>query len=124
MKPGLTERQLNIIRNVLFDHPFVDEAILFGSRSTGEYEKESDIDIALRGDMNEKQLSKVKQALREETLIPLFFDVIHYDQISNELFLEQINKKGISIFCKQHPKTNDDVNQNNSSQSEKKAPKG
>lgn len=100
MKIGLTKKQMNIILNVLLDNSFVDEAILFGSRSTGEHKKTSDIDIALKGNMDDNQLSKVKQSLQEATLIPLFFDIIDYSKISNKLLLKEIDTKGISIFRK------------------------
>ena len=100
MKFGLTKKQMDIILHVFLDYPFVDEVILFGSRSTGEHKRTSDIDIALKGNMDRNQLSKVKRALQDATLIPLFFDIIDYSKISNKLLLEEIDKKGISIFRK------------------------
>ena len=45
---GLTDEELNEIKNILKKH--TSKAILFGSRAKGNYKKESDIDIAIIGD--------------------------------------------------------------------------
>ena len=103
MRAGLTEKQLNIIIEVLMAYSFIDEAVLFGSRATGNFKSTSDIDIALKGSMGDDQLAKVKQELQEEVMIPLFFDLVNYCEISNEALIREIDEKGIIIYKKGTP---------------------
>ncbi len=98
MRYGLSKKHIAIIRSVFLAHPFIEEALLFGSRAIGSYKETSDIDIALKGTMTEAMVSKVKGALNEETSIPLFFDIVNYYDIQNQHLLEEINEKGVSIY--------------------------
>lgn len=46
---GLPGKTLAIIRQILANHPFVECAILYGSRAKGNYKNGSDIDLTFVG---------------------------------------------------------------------------
>jgi hypothetical protein len=48
---GLSERELALIRGVLSRRPEVSAAILYGPRAKGTPRPESDVDLALEGDL-------------------------------------------------------------------------
>ena len=63
---GLSENQLKIICRTLI--PFIDniESIsLFGSRATGLYKPNSDIDMVIYGSVDEKTINRLIIRLRE-----------------------------------------------------------
>ncbi|UFU00270.1 nucleotidyltransferase domain-containing protein [Radiobacillus kanasensis] len=62
----------------------------------------SDVDLAIKGkDITETTIYKLLDLLNEEYPLPYFFDLIHYDNISNEKWREHIDEEGKIIF-KQH----------------------
>ena len=72
----------------------VQKVILYGSRARGTNRPRSDIDIAvLGGDF-------LNFALDVEEYAPtlLFFDVVNLAEISNENFLNEIDKDGVTIY--------------------------
>jgi predicted nucleotidyltransferase len=77
--------------------PNVSEAVLFGSRALGREKEGSDVDIALKGDVDLDTLSAVAHALNEETALPYFFDVLVYDSIANKALKAHIDRYGVII---------------------------
>ncbi len=49
MNYGLSESTIRKIRTVLKEHPYVDQAIQYGSRAKDNYRNGSDIELTLRG---------------------------------------------------------------------------
>jgi predicted nucleotidyltransferase len=96
---GLTYKELEILREVFKQFEHIDEVILFGSRAKGTHKNSSDIDLAIKGDVDIQTLSKLKLTLEEDTLLPYFFDVIIYDSIDNSELREHIDKFGEKIYC-------------------------
>lgn len=95
---GLTQKELEILNEVFKKFPNIKEVILFGSRALGTHKKSSDIDLAIKGDVDIQTLSKLKFTLEEDTLLPYFFDVVIYDGIDNDELKEHIDKFGERIF--------------------------
>jgi len=78
---GLNKEQLNIIKEIL--RPYaqdIEKVGLFGSRATGKYRPNSDIDMVLYGDIDEKTLDHI-WTLFEESLLPVKLDVAAYNLI-------------------------------------------
>lgn len=79
---GLSDEQLKIIKDILV--PFaedIDCAGLFGSRATGKYRPNSDIDLVLYGTLDEKTVDRISTLFNESTL-PVKVDVQAYDLIT------------------------------------------
>lgn len=74
----------------------IDKVILFGSRARGDYEKVSDIDLAITGG------ETVKFALDVEENAPtlLKFDIINLDGSVRKELRSSIEKEGVTIYEK------------------------
>ena len=98
MKFGLKDSDIKIIKEALKKFPEIEEALIFGSRAKGNQKKASDIDIAIKGNaVSHETILKIKDLLEEETTLPYFFDVVHYETISNVELKNHIDRVGRRI---------------------------
>jgi len=96
---GLPEETLKNIRYVLSQYSKIEKACVFGSRAKGNFKSGSDIDIALFGEkISYQTLKKVTYQLNEETTMPYFFDLVHYETINNDALLTHINEFGLRLY--------------------------
>jgi len=97
-KYGLKNSQIEEIITELnaFD---LTEIILFGSQSRGNFRDNSDVDLALIGNLTFLQITRIKAILEEETSLPYFFDVVEYNSLTNMELKNQIDQNG-KILCK------------------------
>jgi predicted nucleotidyltransferase len=92
---GLKDSTTHIIIKEISRFKEIQEAIIFGSRAKGNFNKGSDIDIALKGPtINQDIVTKLSRRLNQEVPIPYFVDVVHYEQIRNTDLLEHIDQVG------------------------------
>ncbi len=97
---GLTSTQLNTVLMFLNENQNIYRAWIFGSRATGQYRSNSDIDIAISGaELSQRDVSKLKETFDLST-IPFSVDIVIKEQITNQRLLEQIEQQGIEIFKK------------------------
>lgn len=96
---GLLERDLKYILEAIRKYPEIEQAIIFGSRAMGNYKPGSDVDIAIKGkDVNRTTVIRLSDDLNEEYPLPYFFDVVSYDEITNEKLREHIDTVGKEIY--------------------------
>ncbi len=95
---GLTQKELEILKNVFKKFDDIKEVILFGSRALGTHKTASDIDLAIKGNVDINTLSKLKYTLEEDTNLPYFFDVVIYDNLDNLELKKHIDGFGKVIF--------------------------
>jgi len=96
---GLKEGDLETIRTILKSFPQIEEALIFGSRAKGNYKPGSDVDIVLRGNV-EEIAPRVNYILNEESLLPYKFDVLDYRHIDNPKLVDHIDRLGIVFYRK------------------------
>ena len=72
----------------------VKKVILFGSRARGNFERASDIDLAVKGG----DITHFTLDVKEETSTLLDFDVINLEEKLQEKLLDSIRKEGIVIY--------------------------
>lgn len=90
---GLTDREWEQIRNVLYAVPAIEKAVLFGSRAMGLARGNSDVDIMLYGDgLTLGDVAHVR-ALLEETTLPYQFDLVLNDA-RNKSLQEHVRQYG------------------------------
>ncbi|MDN5359858.1 MAG: uncharacterized protein PWQ84_921 [Thermotogaceae bacterium] len=100
MPYGLNEKTLESIIEVFSHYPKIEKAILYGSRAKGTYKKGSDIDIALVGkNLNIKELNQIWIEL-DDLMLPYQFDLTLYNILSNDEFIDHIDRVGIEIYSK------------------------
>jgi predicted nucleotidyltransferase len=98
---GLTPAQLDRIKEILA--PFaerLDRAVLFGSRATGTHRPSSDIDLALYGPVEEKDVDRLHTLFIESDL-PVRVDVVKYQTINSVALKQQIEQTGVALFEKE-----------------------
>lgn len=92
---GLLERDLQWIEKAIAKYPEIEEAVIFGSRAMGNYKRGSDVDLAVKGARIDRRIiNRISDDLNEEYPLPYFFDVVHYESISNEELKRHIDTVG------------------------------
>ncbi|GEN46403.1 nucleotidyltransferase family protein [Alkalibacillus haloalkaliphilus] len=98
MNFGLKDEDLDELNNLFGRYPEVEKVIIFGSRAMGNYKKGSDVDLAITGkEVTQETINQINYWLNEESSMPYFFDVIQYEQISNESLKQHIEENGYSL---------------------------
>ncbi len=95
---GLRESDLKNITQYLKEFDNISEAILFGSRAKGNYKHGSDVDIALKGDIDFRTITRLSYLLNQESLMPYKFDIINYFYTCNKDLKDHINRVGMCIY--------------------------
>lgn len=96
---GVDESARALLVSVLSRHPQVNEAWLFGSRAMGTHRPESDIDIALHGNVDERLAARIAGEL-DELPLPYTFDVCAYSSVRHLPLREHIDRVGLCIFTR------------------------
>ena len=97
---GLRESDLSYIIKALEQFENIDQAIIFGSRAKSNYKNGSDVDLAIKGNIDFKTLTRLRYLLNEESLMPYQFDIINYTRTHHKALKEHIDRRGISIYHK------------------------
>lgn len=97
---GLRQHDVEAIVNAVKKYKGIKEAILFGSRAKGNYSKGSDVDIAIKGDINFKELSRLNYQLNQESMMPYKFDILQYAKSKNTSLKNHIDRVGIILYKK------------------------
>ena len=100
---GLRQEDLNEIVYILQKFSAVEKAVIFGSRATGSYKKGSDVDIAVKGlELDHEVVASLSFLLNEESATPYFFDIVHFEKISENALREHINRVGRCIYLRKN----------------------
>ncbi len=105
MNHGLSDRQLTVLKQIL--SLFADEITsvdLFGSRATGDYRPNSDVDLVLRGGIEEKQIDRLCTLFQESNL-PFSVDVKSYELTTYPPLRAHMDKVCKTLFTQQDLKT-------------------
>ncbi len=95
---GLNKNQLRIIRDILFRNVSnVDKVSLYGSRATGKYKSNSDIDLVLYGDIDEAKADRLWTCF-SESLLPYKVDLTIYRHITYPPLKRHIDQQGRTLF--------------------------
>ncbi|MCL1862063.1 MAG: nucleotidyltransferase domain-containing protein [Defluviitaleaceae bacterium] len=91
----------DLIRAVFENHTCIKKAVLFGSRAMGTHKKYSDIDIALFGEFESDQVSRISNELEELPMIQKI-DIVSYGSITNLDLRDHIDRVGQVVFEQYH----------------------
>jgi len=98
MKFGLKEATIIQINSVFSKYPQVEEAILYGSRAKGNFEKGSDIDLTLKGKGLDLALVNKISLEIDDLSLPYSFDISILDQINSPDLIDHIKRRGIVFY--------------------------
>ena len=88
---GLRQKDVDYMLQLFKSIPAIEKVILYGSRATGNFEKGSDVDLALVGEnVKYGDVAHVHYTLENESPTLLWFDVLHLDRLKNEKLKHQI----------------------------------
>lgn len=93
MDTGIYVQDLERIKSCIYRYSGVEAALLFGSRTKGNYHYNSDIDIAIKGNL---ACEAMKQDL-EDLPTPYAFDVLLYGAIGSTALKQHIDRVGIPL---------------------------
>ena len=97
---GLTPEQLEIVRGIL--RPFrshIERVGLFGSRATGTYRDNSDIDMVLYGDVDEAMVDHI-WTLFDASDLPVAVDVSAYQLVDYPPLKAHIDQVMVLLFSR------------------------
>jgi uncharacterized protein len=95
--PPLEPHVLELVRGVLARHARIQTAMLFGSRAKGTHTENSDIDLALTGDVDSLYAESIAAEL-EELPLACKFDVLALRDTENPDVLAHVARVGIMIY--------------------------
>lgn len=96
---GLLDRDIEYIKLAIAKFETIEKAIIFGSRAMGNYKKGSDVDLVIFGAKITKEVVfKLDDYLNEILPLPYFFDILHYENISNDNIKKHIQDEGKIVF--------------------------
>ena len=99
MKFGLRDSDLLYMQRLFAGEPAIEQVWLFGSRANGTHQPGSDVDLALVGKAIDRQLTaRLRAILEEESPIPYFFDVVHWESLRNEPLKTAIQETAQPIY--------------------------
>ena len=98
IKDGLKDKHRKTIMDILSSNKKVERAVLFGSRATGTFTIDSDIDLALWGEGLTSQDIDCLSGKLEESSVPQQVDLLLYASIENENLLREIEKRGVEWY--------------------------
>lgn len=102
MPYGLLDRDMTHILEAVRSFPEISQLVLFGSRAKGNYKTASDVDLAIKGaSVTYDTAVKLADILNEEKPLPYFFDVIHYEAITEPRLVEHIDRVGVVLYSKE-----------------------
>ena len=95
--PPLTAGELELMRTVFRRHPEISIVKLFGSRARGTHSPESDIDLAVWGDVDELSAEAIAAEL-DELPLPYRYDVKPFAAIRLGSLREHIERVGLPLY--------------------------
>lgn len=99
---GLRTRDMDYMTSLFATVPAIKKVVLYGSRAMGRFESGSDVDIAIAGnEVTTKDIAHIHFKLENESPTLLWFDVIHYESITNKALKNEIDGHGKIIYAAQ-----------------------
>ena len=100
MSFGLNQKIINQLKTVFKKYPVIKRVKIYGSRARGDYERGSDIDLALFCESKKDLSSRISWEL-DELSTPYLFDVVNYDKIQSQALKKEVNKYGKLFYIKE-----------------------
>jgi uncharacterized protein len=97
---GLSESTIDAICAILAHHPRVSEAVLFGSRAMERHSDRSDVDLALKGDLDALEVEGIAIEL-DDLPLPIRFELQLNEAIRYPPLREHIARVGKTIYSRE-----------------------
>ena len=95
---GLSETTMHKLQTLFGTYPAIDEAIIYGSRSRGDYQKGSDIDLTFTGsNLSQDMLLRLSNDI-DDLLLPYNVDISILQDINNPTLKHNIQTEGKILY--------------------------
>lgn len=99
MRFGLRDTDITYMHDLFRQHPDIEQVWVYGSRAKGTNRPGSDVDLALIGpDVKRETVSHVHFVLEEDSPMPFFFDVLHWNALVNQNLKDEIERTGKLLY--------------------------
>lgn len=95
--PPLAPAEIALMRGVFRRHPEITTVRLFGSRAKETHAPQSDVDLALWGDVDDLQAEAIAAEL-DELPMPYRYDVKPFEAIKLRSLREHIERVGVQLY--------------------------
>lgn len=96
---GLRDTDLDYMAELFTQHPDIEQVWLYGSRAKGTNRPGSDVDLALIGpDVKRETVRHIHFVLEEESPMPFFFDVLHWNTLTNSTMKAEIQRTAQLLY--------------------------
>jgi predicted nucleotidyltransferase len=96
---GLDKKLITDIITLIRKQKEPEKIVIYGSRANGDYQKTSDVDIAIFGkNWTTGDISEISFILEEQVNTPLKFDVVNFFTLEKESLKKNILTKGKVIY--------------------------
>ena len=99
MSFGLESKTLKSIKNIFFKYPEIEKVIIYGSRAMGNYKHNSDVDLAVIGNLKWDFIGHLMEEL-DSISTPYLYDVTDYKRITNPEVKKHIDDYGKVFYEK------------------------
>lgn len=101
MNHGISKRQLDILKRILSVYAnHITRVDLFGSRATGRFRNESDIDLVVHGSLTDKNINRLWTLFNESSL-PVGVDVKSYELTNHAPLKAHMDKVCKRLFTQE-----------------------
>lgn len=97
---GLKDIMMEQLVRILETHPSVEEVLIFGSRSKGNFRQGSDIDLAIKGLRLTFDDILTLQVRIEDLNLPYKVDLIDYNKIDDPEFRSHVDRIGKTFYSR------------------------
>jgi len=96
---GLKESEISMINGVFRQHPDISIVKVFGSRATGNFRKNSDVDLVCWGIADEIMISRIQEQL-DGLPMPYLFELKAYENIKHKELKQHIDEYAKTIYIR------------------------
>lgn len=100
-KTGLPVSDIEALYSVLNRIDSIEQAILYGSRAKGNYRPGSDIDLVIKGDLDNNSFYEIMRGF-DDLMLPYKIDLSIYPQLTDKELREHIDRVGIVFYETKH----------------------
>jgi len=100
---GLGQQDIDIIQSIGKNYANIKRILIFGSRVLEKYRKASDVDLAVMGGLEPKDIWAISGQLNDELPTPYFYDVVHFESLLDEKMKTHIRTEGKIIYESEAP---------------------
>ena len=98
---GLPDKAIASLQQLFSTHPQIEQVKLYGSRATGRFRPESDIDLTLIGaSLNWPDLAQIENEI-DDLLLPWKIDLSLFHLLDNPALRQNIEAQAIVLYQRQ-----------------------